>query len=79
MSATMAYLRRDLLMWTSYRLSGFWQVLSIFMVIGMIYFAGTAIGTAAITAAVASTRTTRRGVLPGISEASLALGLMLPA
>lgn len=40
----MAYLRRDLLMWTSYRLSGFWQVLSIFMVIGMIYFAGTAIG-----------------------------------
>jgi hypothetical protein len=44
MSATMAYLRRDFLMWSSYRLSGFWQIFSIFMVIGMIYFAGNAIG-----------------------------------
>lgn len=40
----MAYLRRDFLIWSSYRLSGFWQIFSIFVVIGMIYFAGTAIG-----------------------------------
>ncbi len=44
MSVTMAYLRRDFLIWSSYRLSGFWQIFSIFVVIGMIYFAGTAIG-----------------------------------
>ena len=44
MSLAMAYLRRDFLIWSSYRLSFFWQVASIFLVIGMIYFAGNAIG-----------------------------------
>ncbi len=44
MRVAMAYLRRDFLIWTSYRLSAFWQVVAVFVLIGIIYFAGTAIG-----------------------------------
>ena len=44
MSIAMGYLRRDLLIWSSYRLAVFWQFLAIFMMAGIIYFAGSAIG-----------------------------------
>lgn len=40
----MGYLRRDILIWSSYRLAVFWQFLAIFMMAGIIYFAGNAVG-----------------------------------
>jgi ABC-2 type transport system permease protein len=39
----MAYLRRDFLIWSSYRLAAFWQVLGVFTMIALIYFTGSAI------------------------------------
>jgi ABC-2 type transport system permease protein len=44
MSVALASLRRDFLIWTSYRLAAFWQVMGIFVMIALIYFGGTAIG-----------------------------------
>ncbi len=44
MSVTLAYLRRDYLVWSSYRLSAFWQVAGVLMTGGLIYAVGTAIG-----------------------------------
>ncbi len=43
MSVAMAYLRRDFLIWGSYRLAAVWQVAGVFTMIGLIYFTGTAI------------------------------------
>jgi ABC-2 type transport system permease protein len=40
----MAYLRRDFLIWTSYRLAALWQVVGIVTIGALVYFAGTAIG-----------------------------------
>ncbi len=39
----MGYLRRDLLIWSSYRLAVFWQFLALVMMAGIIYFAGSAL------------------------------------
>jgi ABC-2 type transport system permease protein len=39
-----SFLRRDLLIWTSYRLSVVWQVLGVFILMGVIYFLGTLLG-----------------------------------
>lgn len=44
MSIVLAHLRRDFLIWSSYRLAAFFQVAGVFMTIGLIYFAGKAIG-----------------------------------
>jgi ABC-2 type transport system permease protein len=44
MSVAIGYLRRDLLIWSSYRLAVLWQFLAIFMMAGMIYFAGSVMG-----------------------------------
>ncbi|MEO6197795.1 MAG: ABC transporter permease [Dehalococcoidia bacterium] len=44
MSVAWAFLRRDYLIWSSYRMSAFWQVAGVFMTLGLVYFAGTAIG-----------------------------------
>jgi ABC-2 type transport system permease protein len=43
-SVVLAYLRRDFLIWGSYRLAAFWQLLTPFLLIGLVYFAGKAIG-----------------------------------
>jgi ABC-2 type transport system permease protein len=40
----MAFVRRDFLTWISYRLSVAGQVLGLFLILGLVYFAGTAIG-----------------------------------
>jgi ABC-2 type transport system permease protein len=44
MIATLGYLRRDYLVWTSYRLAALWQLCSVFVLGAVVYFAGTAIG-----------------------------------
>lgn len=44
MSVAYAYLRRDFQIWSSYRLAAVWQLVTPFMLIGLIYFAGEAIG-----------------------------------
>lgn len=44
MRVAIGYLRRDLLIWSSYRLAVFWQFIALFMMAGIIYFAGTAVG-----------------------------------
>lgn len=44
MSVAYAFLRRDFLIWSSYRLSAFWQIAGVFLTLGLVYFAGTAIG-----------------------------------
>jgi ABC-2 type transport system permease protein len=44
MSVAAAFLRRDFLIWSSYRLSAFWQIAGVFLTLGLVYFAGTAIG-----------------------------------
>jgi ABC-2 type transport system permease protein len=44
MSVAYAFLRRDFLIWSSYRLSAFWQISGVFLTLGLVYFAGTAIG-----------------------------------
>ena len=44
MTVAWAFLRRDYLIWSSYRLSAFWQVFGVFVTLGLVYFAGTAIG-----------------------------------
>ena len=44
MNVMLGYLRRDFLIWSSYRLAVFWQVLALFMLAGIVYFAGSAIG-----------------------------------
>ncbi|MFQ5473145.1 MAG: ABC transporter permease [Dehalococcoidia bacterium] len=44
MSVALAYLRRDYLIWSSYRLSAFWQIAGVLVTVGLIYAAGTAIG-----------------------------------
>lgn len=43
MNVPMAYLRRDFLIWSSYRLAAFWQVAGVLVLIVVIYFAGNAI------------------------------------
>ena len=43
MNVAVAYLRRDFLIWSSYRLAAFWQVAGVFTMIALIYFTGTAI------------------------------------
>ena len=43
MTVALAYLRRDFLIWSSYRLAAFWQVAGVFTMIGLIYFTGNAI------------------------------------
>lgn len=43
MNIAIAYLRRDFLIWSSYRLAALWQVLGVFTMIGLIYFTGSAI------------------------------------
>jgi ABC-2 type transport system permease protein len=43
-SVVLAYLRRDFLIWGSYPLAAFWQLLTPFLLIGLVYFAGKAIG-----------------------------------
>ena len=43
MSVAVAFLRRDFLIWSSYRLAAFWQVAGVFTMIGLIYFTGNAI------------------------------------
>jgi ABC-2 type transport system permease protein len=44
MTLALATFRRDFLIWSSYRLAAFWQVVTILLLIGIIYFAGSAIG-----------------------------------
>lgn len=44
MTVAMAFLRRDFLIWSSYRLSAFWQVVGIFLTLVLVYCAGAAIG-----------------------------------
>lgn len=44
MSVAVAFLRRDFLIWSSYRLAAFWQIAGIFMTLGLVYFAGEALG-----------------------------------
>ncbi|MDO8614714.1 MAG: ABC transporter permease [Dehalococcoidia bacterium] len=44
MSVALAYFRRDFQIWSSYRLAALWQLVTPFMLIGLIYFAGEAIG-----------------------------------
>ncbi|MGH7861713.1 MAG: ABC transporter permease [Candidatus Dormibacteraceae bacterium] len=44
MSVAFAFLRRDFLIWGSYRMSVAWQLLGIFAFIGLIYSLGTTIG-----------------------------------
>lgn len=44
MSVALAYLRRDFLVWSSYRLSAFWQVAGVLVTALLVYAAGTAIG-----------------------------------
>lgn len=44
MSVAFAYLRRDFLVWSSYRLSAFWQVAGVLVTALLVYAAGTAIG-----------------------------------
>lgn len=44
MSVALAFLRRDFLIWSSYRLAVVWQVLGLFVILGLIYFAGTTVG-----------------------------------
>lgn len=43
MNVALAYLRRDFLIWSSYRLAAFWQVAGVFTMIALIYFTGNAI------------------------------------
>lgn len=43
MSVALACIRRDFLIWSSYRLAAFWQVAGAFTMMGLIYFGGTAI------------------------------------
>lgn len=40
MSVPLAFLRRDLLIWSSYRTAVLWQLLGIFVFIGLVYFLG---------------------------------------
>lgn len=44
MTVAMAYLRRDFLVWSSYRLAAFWQVAGVLGIAAMIYFIGDAVG-----------------------------------
>ncbi len=44
MSIALASLRRDFLIWSSYRLAAFWQVGGAFVMVGLIYYGGSAIG-----------------------------------
>lgn len=44
MSVPLAFLRRDFLIWASYRLAMLWQVLGIFSFICLVYFVGAALG-----------------------------------
>jgi ABC-2 type transport system permease protein len=44
MNVAIGYLRRDLLIWSSYRLSVLWQLMAIIATAGVIYFAGSAVG-----------------------------------
>lgn len=44
MRLALAFLRRDFLIWTSYRLAVVWQLLGAFVILGLIYFAGNAVG-----------------------------------
>lgn len=44
MTVAMAYLRRDFLIWSSYRLAAFWQVVGVFMTLGLVLLAGSALG-----------------------------------
>ncbi|HEY8173843.1 MAG TPA: ABC transporter permease [Dehalococcoidia bacterium] len=44
MSVAIGYLRRDFLIWSSYRLAAFWQFVALVMLAGIVYFAGSAIG-----------------------------------
>ena len=44
MRVALAFLRRDMLIWSSYRMAVVWQLLGIAVFIGMVYFLGTAIG-----------------------------------
>ena len=44
MRVALAYLRRDFLVWSSYRLSAFWQIAGVLGLAAMIYFIGQAVG-----------------------------------
>ena len=44
MTAAMAYLRRDFLVWSSYRFAAFWQVLGVVGLATVIYLVGDAVG-----------------------------------
>jgi ABC-2 type transport system permease protein len=44
MTVALAYLRRDFLVWTSYRLAAFWQVAGVLGMAVIIYFIGDAVG-----------------------------------
>jgi ABC-2 type transport system permease protein len=41
MSIALAFLRRDALIWRTYRLAAIWQALGVFILIGLFYFVGT--------------------------------------
>jgi len=43
-TAAVAYLRRDFLVWSSYRLAAFWQVAGALGIAGIVYFIGEAVG-----------------------------------
>ncbi len=44
MSVVGAFLRRDFLIWSSYRLAVFWQVLGVLLLGGLVYFVGVTLG-----------------------------------
>lgn len=44
MSNAVAYIRRDFLVWSSYRLAAFWQFLAIIVLVGVIYLAAKVVG-----------------------------------
>lgn len=47
MKVALAFLRRDRLIWQSYRLAVLWQALGVLCFIGLIYFVGSTLGSAA--------------------------------
>lgn len=44
MSVALASLRRDFLVWSSYRMAAFWQLVFLFVLVAIVYFVGEAIG-----------------------------------
>jgi ABC-2 type transport system permease protein len=61
----LAFLRRDFLIWSSYRLAAVWQALGVAILVGVAYFVGTAFGGAGPTAG--DTRAYLAFVLSGIA------------